>query len=121
MADRIDLVNLLADTMLQQAKAEGVRVRPSFVTNGRRVAVALADALIADPDLVLSVLQGSRDDSVSAVPTTDEHVVRGPYREPRWPRQWLATCSCGCSIRCNSEADAKDFLRSKGCLGEEHR
>lgn len=43
------------------------------------------------------------------------HVVEGPYREKRWPHQWIAMCSCGDGIRCNSRADAEAFLRRQGC------
>lgn len=41
------------------------------------------------------------------------HIVR-VWREKKWPRQWIGMCSCGKGIRCNSEKDARDFLR--GCL-----
>lgn len=31
------------------------------------------------------------------------HIVEGPDQEMKWPYQWLAFCSCGRGIRCNSE------------------
>ena len=44
------------------------------------------------------------------------HRPRLPYREKMWPHQWLAGCSCGVGIRCNSEGEGLRFLRKQGCL-----
>lgn len=45
-----------------------------------------------------------------------EHRIR-VYREEAWPRQWLGLCSCGNGTRCNSEQQARSYLRRMGCLG----
>jgi hypothetical protein len=36
-------------------------------------------------------------------------------REKKWPFQWIGHCRCGKGIRCNSEADAREFFKQEGC------
>lgn len=43
-------------------------------------------------------------------------VVVGPYKENRWPFQWIAYCTrpkpeCGVGIRCNDRRSAERFMR----------
>lgn len=34
------------------------------------------------------------------------HRIEGPYQETRWPRQWIAMCSCTLLTRCEACKDA---------------
>lgn len=46
----------------------------------------------------------------TTAPFVFRHIVTGPYQEQAWPFQWLAMCSCGRAIRCNSHQEAELFM-----------
>lgn len=44
-------------------------------------------------------------------PSRPGHRVTLPFREAKWPYQWIAMCTCNIGIRCNDRASAVAFMR----------